>query len=211
VTTAARARARRDLVARAALEERMRLTGEVHDVAGHGFAVVAMHAGVALLVLDERPDQARASLEAIKATSEQALGELRGMLDAVQSDGGLVRVAELVDEMRASGLAVSLEMESLALPDDADQVAYRVVREALTNVLRHAGPTTAAVRIARDGGDALVRVRDGGRGTPVLRPGRGLSGMRRRVEAIGGRFEAGPVAGGGFEVAAHLPLREVAS
>ncbi|MGH9245421.1 MAG: sensor histidine kinase [Acidimicrobiales bacterium] len=214
VTAAGRERARRDLVARAALEERMRLASEVHDVAGHGFALVAMHAGVALLVFDEQPVQARASLEAIKATSDKSLSELRGRLDTFHphdqdGDAGLARVGALVDDVRAGGLPVELELEDLTLSEDADAVAYRVVQESLTNVLRHAGPTTADVRIVRVRDQVLVQVVDRGRGAPngALSAGRGLTGMRSRVEAVGGRFEAGPHEAGGFRVAARLPLR----
>jgi signal transduction histidine kinase len=201
----ARERERRDLVARAAIEERMRIAGEVHDVAGHGFAVVAMQAGVALLVFDEQPDQARASLEAIKAASTESLAGLRGMLDAVTQDRtGLAGVPELVERVRAGGLPVDLELAAVGSRGDVDLVAFRVVQESLTNVLRHAGPTRAEVRVTRDDADIVVRVADRGRGTagPV---GRGLAGMRRRVEAVGGSLATGPREGGGFEVLARLP------
>lgn len=210
VRAAARVQARRDLMARAAGEERVRLAGEVHDVAGHGFALVAMHAGVALLVFDERPDQARASLEAIKATSERSLAALRGTLDAFhlrEGGPGLADVGALVDEVRAVGLAVDLTTDELTLSEDVDAVVYRVVQESLTNVLRHAGPTAAEVRVVRVGDDVLVRVADRGCGVDgVVAEGRGLAGMRSRVEAVGGRFEAGPEEGGGFAVAARMPL-----
>jgi signal transduction histidine kinase len=202
VTAAARERARQDLVARTAAAERVRLAGEVHDVAGHGFALVAMHAGIALLVLDERPDQARASLEAIKAASDASLANLRGMLDAFHGGTGTIR--ELVDDVRAAGLPVELTLADVHLAGEAEAVAFRVVQESLTNVLRHAGPTTASVRVAADGGEVLVQVRDrGAGGTPA--EGRGLTGLHRRVEAVGGRFAAGPRDGGGFEVTAWLP------
>jgi len=211
VLAAARERTRRELVARVALEERMRMAGEVHDVAGHGFAVVAMQAGVALLVFDEQPDQARRSLEAIQATSATSLTELRSMLDAFHPrERGLASLGDLVEQVRAGGLPVELDMENpdTALANDVEAVAYRVVQESLTNVLRHAGPTKAGVRIARLGDELLVQVLDRGRGSPRPSPhqGRGLTGMRSRVEAVGGRFEAGPREGGGFRVAAHLPL-----
>jgi signal transduction histidine kinase len=211
VIAAARAQARRDLISRASSEERARLAGEVHDVAGHGFALVAMHAGVALLVLDEQPDQARASLEAIKATSDRSLAGLRGMLDVFHPrDGGpgLADVDALISDVRAGGLTVNLVMDELTLTEEVDGVAYRVVKESLTNVLRHAGPTTAEVRITRVGDDVLVRVIDRGRGTHggVAAEGRGLAGMRSRVEAVGGRFEAGSPDGGGFAVTARMPV-----
>ncbi|MPZ84993.1 MAG: sensor histidine kinase [Actinophytocola sp.] len=205
----ARDRERRDLVARAAIEERMRIAAEVHDVAGHGFAVVAMQAGVALVVFDEQPDQVRASLEAIKAASAESLAGLRGMLDAVARDRtGLAGVPELVERVRAGGLPVELELERMEpggeIDGEIDMVAFRVVQESLTNVLRHAGPTRAEVRVARDGTGVVVEVKDRGRGTPGP-PGRGLDGMRRRVEAAGGTLVTGPRDGGGFAVLARLP------
>lgn len=215
VVHAARDRARRDLVARVALEERMKIASEVHDVAGHGFAVVAMQAGVALLVFDEQPAQARKSLEAIQTTSTKSLTELRGMLDTfypdepLAEDAGLARLDELVNQVRAGGLPVELEMENMdgTLTRDVDAVAYRVVQESLTNVLRHAGPTSAAVRITRRDNELLVRVQDDGRGSSSeVEPGRGLMGMRKRVEAAGGRLAAGPREGGGFLVTATLPI-----
>lgn len=209
VTADARERARRDLVARAAAAERVRLAGEVHDVAGHGFALAAMHAGIALLVLDESPDQARASLEAIKATSDASLAGLRGMLDAFHplDHAGLAGIGALIDEVRAAGVPVELTMAEVALTEEADAVAYRVVQESLTNVVRHAGPTIAHVQVTPADGDVLVRVGDRGRGVADSAPasGRGLAGLRSRVEAVGGRFTAGPRTGGGFQVTARLP------
>jgi signal transduction histidine kinase len=229
VRTTAAERARHDLVARAGLEERMRVAQEVHDVAGHGFAAVAMQAGVALLVLEERPDQARQSLEAIRETSTQALTELRATLGAfhppresrpvpssaagaapMADETGLGSLHALVERVRAGGLPVDLEVEraEVTLPPEADAAAYRVVQEALTNVLRHAGPTRALVRVTRQGDEVVVEVADRGRGTAEASPvgGRGLPGMRARVESAGGSLAAGPRVGGGFQVVARLPL-----
>jgi signal transduction histidine kinase len=216
VRSAATRRARQELVARAALEERMRVAGEVHDVAGHGFAAVAMQAGVALLVFDEQPDQAKESLEAIRSTSLHALGDLRMMLDAFERRGGeehggvasqgLRDLEALVDNVRAAGLPVQLSLEDVAVPDDVGHVAYRVVQEALTNMLRHAGPTTAEVRVHRDQGTLVVEVLDGGIGAKDVRPGIGLTGMRNRVVAVGGELVAQPRTGGGFRVSARLPI-----
>jgi signal transduction histidine kinase len=234
---AARVRARQELVARVALEERMKMAGEVHDVAGHGFAVVAMQAGVALLVFDEQPAQVRKSLEAIQATSAKSLTELRSMLDTFHRtdsggndrpacsaarppesdlppdaacDAGLAGLGDLVDQVRTGGLPVDLEVENMetTLAEDIDVTAYRVVQESLTNVLRHAGPARAVVRLARLGDELLVQVVDTGRGQAADSPrlGRGLTGMRNRVEDVGGRLETGPREGGGFRVAARLPL-----
>jgi signal transduction histidine kinase len=230
VRSAAAERARHDLVARVALEERMRVAQEVHDVAGHGFAAVAMQAGVALLVLEERPDQARRSLEAIRETSTRALTELRGTLDAFhppREDGllvgssaagaapvvdaiGLGGLHALVGQVQAGGLPVDLQVEptDVTLPPEADAAAYRVVQEALTNVLRHAGPTRALVRVTREDDEVVVEVADRGRGTAEAAPagGRGLPGMRARVESAGGSLTVGPRVGGGFQVVARLPL-----
>jgi signal transduction histidine kinase len=219
VRSAAARRARQELVARAALEERMRVASEVHDVAGHGLAAVAMQAGVALLVFDEQPKQARESLEAIQSTSVQALSDLRMLLDAFDrrtgaEPGGTGAVAgqglgdldALVDRIRAAGLPVQLSLEDVAVPEDVGQVAYRVVQEALTNVVRHAGPTTAEVRVHRDQGTLVVEVLDGGVGAQDVRPGLGLTGMRNRVVAVGGELVAQPRTGGGFRVCARLPI-----
>lgn len=213
VVASARERARRDLVAAAALDERARLAGEVHDVAGHGFAVVAMQAGVALQVLDDDPEQARASLAAIRTTSSAALAELRGMLDMLHpdepNDRGLADVPRLVEQLRDGGLTVELDVDSdgQAPVKQVDAVAYRVVQESLTNVLRHAEASSAEVRIRWSDGELVVHVRNHGHGTSSAGPpGRGLTGMRKRVEAVGGRLEAIPHDDGGFAVTAHLPL-----
>jgi signal transduction histidine kinase len=229
VRATAAERARHDLVARAALEERMRVAQEVHDVAGHGFAAVAMQAGVALLVLEERPDQARQSLEAIRETSTTALTQLRATLDAFHPPGeatpvassaaetprvgeeiGLGGLPALVDHVQAGGLPVDLQVDrsDVTLPPEVDAVAYRVVQEALTNVLRHAGPTRALVRVGWEDDEVVVQVADCGRGTVQGAPagGRGLPGMRARVEAAGGSLATGSHDGGGFQVVARLPL-----
>ena len=240
VQTAAlsRERSRRDLIARGAMAERVKLAAEVHDVAGHGFALVAMQAGVALLDFDTRPGQARRSLEAIRTTSAKSLTALRAMLGTFHHEApghhetpghheapgvepppveppiervGLSGIVDLVDGVRASGLPVRLDIRGLDRTPDADAsaVTYRVVQESLTNVLRHAGPTTAEVTIAQqDDGRLAVRVQDRGRGVTGEPPAaaRGLVGMRRRVEAAGGSFAACPRADGGFRVEAHLPM-----
>ncbi|WP_207892322.1 sensor histidine kinase, partial [Streptacidiphilus pinicola] len=228
VLHAARTRAREDLVARTALEERMRIAGEVHDIAGHGFALVTMQAQVALLVFDEQPEQARRSLEAVRDTSSTALADLRRMLDtfhprpdprtpampaalAAPGPAGVAGLTELIGQVRAGGLPVGVAVDvGGELPEPLNAAVYRVVQEALTNVLRHAGPTRAEVSIDRQDGEVLVRVTDRGSGTPatVGPPGRGLTGMRRRVEDLHGRLETGPLDGGGFRVEARLPLPE---
>jgi signal transduction histidine kinase len=203
VRAAAAARERRDLAARAALEERIRISREVHDVAGHGFAVIAMQAGVALVVLDERPGQARESLTGIRAAAGEALAALRRVLDEPAPADEPADLPALVDRARAAGLPVTLELGPL--PPEVGGLVYRVVRESLTNVIRHAGPTEAVVTVVPDGGHLVVTVADRGSG-PAGEPGRGLAGLRERVEAVGGTFAAGPRDGGGFTVKARLPV-----
>jgi len=218
---AGRERGRRDLIARGAMAERVKLAAEVHDVAGHGFALVAMQAGVALLDFDSKPGQARRSLEAIRTTSAKSLTALRAMLGTIHheapatgpppvEESGLAGVVELVDGVRASGLPVRLDLRGLdRTPEEpTGAVAYRVVQESLTNVLRHAGPTTAEVTIAQDDDRLVVCVQDRGRGVTGEPRGsaRGLAGMRRRVEAAGGSFAAGPRDDRGFRVEARLPM-----
>ena len=241
VRAAAARQARRDLAAQAALRERIRMSREVHDVAGHGFAVIAMQAGVALVVLDKQPGQARASLEAIRAAAIAALTELRGVLEpepaadpavpgpaelpepaaapAVPGPAempepaadpaalGLADVPGLVERARAAGLPVVLrDAAAGTVPAGTGAVAYRVVRESLTNVIRHAGPTKAAVTLERDGGTLVVTVADRGPGAGAGTAGRGLAGLRARVEAAGGTFDAGAGVDGGFTVRARLPV-----
>jgi signal transduction histidine kinase len=206
VAVAARERARRDLMARAALEERMRIAGTVHDVVGHGLALVAMQAGVALLVFDEQPDQARRSLEAIRTTTAESLTELRGMLDSIHPGQSEKDIPDLVDRVRAGGLPVELNADLDALDHETGAIVYRVVQESLTNVVRHAGPTSAEVLITKQDNELRLQVGDRGRGPAGGDEGRGLAGMRKRVEEAGGTFESGRREGGGFHVVATLPL-----
>jgi signal transduction histidine kinase len=221
VRSAAVRRARGELAAKAAWEERIRVAKEVHDAAGHGFAAVVMQAGVALLVFDEQPEQARRSLEAIRSTGVDALAELRTMLDTFHqwswpdpelpagAAPGMPGIASLVDHVRAAGLPVELSVDVPAVPEETGRVAYRIVQEALTNALRHAGPTTAVVRVQREQDTLVVEVLDRGAGVEEVRPARGLAGMRERVTAVGGELTVESRPGGGFRVSARLPMVEV--
>ncbi|MEV4798590.1 histidine kinase [Nonomuraea sp. NPDC049421] len=184
--------------------ERARIAGVVHDVAGHGLAAIAMQAGVALVTLDDDPEQARASLLAIKETSTTALAQLRAALDGIDPpDGDLAR---LIDGVRAAGLPVDLDPPHLAVPARLQDTVYQVVRESLTNVLRHAGPTRAFVRASESADAFMVEVCDRGTGPRTEDvEGRGLSGMRARVLEAGGHLTTGPREGGGFQVLAHFP------
>ncbi|MEU4411053.1 histidine kinase [Streptosporangium sp. NPDC023963] len=187
--------------------ERARIAGEVHDVAGHGLATIAMQAGVALLVFDERPDQVRESLEAIRSTSVRALGQLRSALDLIDPGTSVDHdLSRLVDGVRAAGVPVDVEPAAPDVPAHLEGVVYRVVRESLTNVLRHAGPTRALVRVTGDPHAFVLEVADRGSGpSGTAAEGRGLAGMRARVTEVGGAFDAGPREGGGFRVVARFP------
>ncbi|TMR91388.1 sensor histidine kinase [Nonomuraea basaltis] len=183
--------------------ERARIAGEVHDAAGHGLAAIAMQAGLALVTLDDDPEQARASLRAIRETSTTALAQLRAALDGIDPPGG--DLTGLIDGMRAAGLLVDVEPPGFSVPAHLQGTVYRVVRESLTNVLRHAGPNRALVRVSDDPHEFVLEVADRGLGWAGSGEGRGLAGMRARVAEAGGRFTAGPREGGGFQVVARFP------
>ena len=203
----AMARERAGLIARGADEERLRVAREVHDIAGHGFAVVAMQAGVALTVFDEQPAQARVSLEAIRSASEHALAELQATLDTLHASASTARdVPDLVERVRGGGLPVALTItgDPGALGERESATVYRLVQEALTNVLRHAGPTAAEVDVEYGAREVSVAVRDRGTGG-AAEPGRGLRGLRQRVEELHGTFTARKRPTGGYEVAATIP------
>ncbi|MEV4808227.1 sensor histidine kinase [Micromonospora avicenniae] len=218
--TAARNRA--EEARRLADAERLRVAQEVHDVVGHGLAAIHMQAEIALHLLEKRPEQAQTALTAISGTSKEALDELRVTLAVVRrGDGpaerapapGLGQVPALRDRLAGAGLPVTVQIdgEPAALPVAVDLAAYRVIQESLTNVLRHAGPATAAVRIRYASTEVEVEVTDTGRGVAEAgraTTGSGLAGMRERVTVLGGSFAAGPAADGGFRVHARLPLEE---
>jgi signal transduction histidine kinase len=214
---------RRDEMRRQADAERLRVAQEVHDVVGHGLAAITMQAEIALHLLAKEEDrtggsaQAEAALTAISRTSRESLDELRATLGAVRRGAevddrspapGLARLAALADRTRAVGVPVSVDVDEAAggLPAAVDLAAYRIVQEALTNVLRHAGSATAAVRVARSGDHLTVEVSDTGRGGTPAPGGHGLAGMRERVAALGGSLHAGPRPQGGFAVTATLPV-----
>lgn len=222
VGTATRARresasaARSEQALRAASEEQLRMAQDLHDVVGHGLAVIAMQAGVALHLMDRDPEQARASLQAIRALSRESLDGLRVELDLLRGDPGraarrpapgLAELELLAERVSAGGVEVQLAVGVRAddLPPWLGEIAYRVVQEALTNVLRHADADRAEVSVERAGAELVVRVSDSGRGAVDLVEGNGMRGMRERVEAMGGRFCAGRRSAGGFEVVARLP------
>ena len=199
----------------AAVQEQLRMAQDLHDGVGHGLAVIAMQAGVGLHVLERDPAAARGALEAIRDSARESLDALRAELAQVSGDApprrprsGLAELEGLVGRVRSAGLDVEVSGSAGALPEPVDAVAFAVVQEGLTNVLRHASAGTAQVRLDRSPDRLAVVVEDDGRGTPG-RPapeGMGLRGMRERVQALGGELSAGPAAAGGFVVRAVLPL-----
>jgi signal transduction histidine kinase len=215
-------RTRAEEARRRAGEERMRIARELHDVLAHNISLINVQAGVALHLMDEQPGQSRTALAAIKQASNDALGELRSVLDVLrQGDeapprapaSGLAQLDSLVAGAGATGLEVRTRVEGLArpLPAGTDLVAFRIVQESLTNVTRHAGPASATVLVRYGPDDLTVRVDDDGRG-PVAATGpgngNGIRGMRERVAALGGELTTGPRPGGGFRVQARLPIDE---
>ncbi|QHA03052.1 sensor histidine kinase [Streptomyces broussonetiae] len=217
----ARERADRAQAARRrADEERLRIARELHDVLAHSISVINVQAGMGLALLDSDPEQARTALTTIKAASKEALGEVRQVLDTLRAPGaaprtpapGLDRLPELVEQAAAAGLTVEVQGEPSHLPPGADLAAFRIVQEALTNVVRHSGSRHARVSFARDGDALRLRIDDDGpaTGADAGGSGNGLAGMRERAAALGGAIEAGPRPDGGFRVIAVLPsqLRE---
>jgi signal transduction histidine kinase len=208
---------------RRASEERLRIARELHDVLAHNISMINVQAGVALHLLDEKPEQARPALTAIKQASKDALTELRSVLGVLrrvdEEDGSkdpaptLARLDDLISRAKAAGLSVSKDVEGSVrpLPAPVDLAAFRIVQEALTNVLRHAGASTSTVLVRYADDAVTVQVDDDGRGSGPRSPGSGsgIVGMRERAESVGGSLEAGPrPGGGGFRVRARLPLEE---
>ncbi|MEU7059153.1 sensor histidine kinase [Streptomyces sp. NPDC046197] len=213
----ARERAERAQAARRrADEERLRIARELHDVLAHSISVINVQAGVGLALLDTDPEQARTALTTIKAASKEALGEVRQVLATLRTPGdaprapapGLDRLPELVQQAASAGLTVDVEGDSPSLPPGTDLAAFRIVQEALTNVVRHSGSRHARVHLEH-GGDALrLRIDDDGPATCAEAggTGHGLAGMRERAAALGGTIDAGPRPDGGWRVHAVLPL-----
>ena len=222
--TAELEQAREELARRAVVEERLRLARELHDVVAHAMSVIAVQSGVGAHVAASRPQEVGKALAAIEATSRAALEELRRLLGVLRQDSepqasltpvpGLADLDSLLAEVAKVGLAVRLRVEGTPspLPPGVDLSAYRIVQEALTNVVKHAGPAHAQVTIGYRDQEVTVEVTDDGRGavTPAgdgrAGTGHGLIGMRERVAVFGGDLEVGPRPGGGFRVAARLPL-----
>ncbi len=219
-------RTRDEAARRRAMEERLRIARELHDSLTHSISVIQVQAGVAVHLARKRGEDVPPALLAIQEAGADAVRELRATLGVLRSEedgdgSGLSQLDSLVARARAAGLPVTVTVTGAErpLPADVDQAAYRIVQEALTNVSRHAGcaagggPVTAAVHLHYTPGTLSIQVDDDGKGTVTsagTRPsgsGLGLAGMRERVSALGGRFQAGPQDHGGFQVRAELPAR----
>ncbi|MFI7633032.1 sensor histidine kinase [Nonomuraea sp. NPDC049400] len=207
---------------RAVALERMQIARELHDVVAHHMSVISVQAGLGRYVASSEPETARQALEVIALTSSAALTEMRRLLSILRVEPagedeelytttpGLERLPALVERMRLAGLSIDMTVEGTArpLPTGLDLCAFRIVQEALTNVLKHAGDD-ARVRIVVTYGpaDLALRITDDGRGTRATTPGgHGLLGMAERVKLYRGAITTGPLPQGGYDVAASFPL-----
>jgi signal transduction histidine kinase len=217
-----RARGERRVAERrqAVLEERARIARDLHDILSHTVSVMVVQAAAADDVFESNPERAREALRRTEEAGRQALAELRSFLRTVRADAEaddvapqptLADVRRLTETMGETGLAVTLLREGDGdVPLGVQVSVYRIVQEALTNTLRHARASAAEVLVRVDRSEVRVRIRDDGRGVaPSRGGGQGLVGMRERASLLGGTLHAGPRPdGAGFEVEAHLPVRE---
>jgi signal transduction histidine kinase len=203
-------------------EERLRIARDLHDVIAHGIATIHMQSGAALHVLERHPEQAAPALAAIKQLSKQTLDELRMTVGVLRDDEelplaptpGLEQLGALIDNARGAGITINVDCDSrpASVPAAVDVAAYRIVQEALTNVMRHAGANaTASVTVRHTADEVTVEVVDDGRGAASAVDahdggGHGIAGMSERAVTVGGSVVAGPQPGGGFRVLARLPL-----
>ncbi len=204
------------------MAERLRIARELHDLVAHSTGIIAIQAGSGRRVFDARPDEARDALAAIEAISRETLSGLRrmvtGLRRADQEPGagqeslgaapGLADIDRLAATARDAGVRVEVEWRGSRepLPADIDLSAFRIIQEAVTNVVRHAGTSQCHVSIGQEDGRLSIGVTDGGRGGTTAGTGYGITGMRERAALLGGDFSAGPRPGGGFRVAAGLPV-----
>jgi signal transduction histidine kinase len=217
-------RTRDEAARRRAMEERLRIARELHDSLTHSISVIQVQAGVAVHLARKRGEDVPPALLAIQEAGADAGRELRETLGVLRSEedadgSGLSQLDSLVARARAAGLPVTVTVTGAQrpLPPEADQAAYRIVQEALTNVSRHAGAASASVHLHYTPDTLSIRVDDDGKGqvtstgtgngTRASGPGLGLVGMRERVSALGGQLQAGPRDSGGFRVRAELPAR----
>ncbi len=203
---------------RAVGEERARISRELHDVVAHSVSVMTVQASAVRRLLKPEQEREREALLVVEETGRQALTEMRRLLGIMREEGvsaerapqpGLATIGDLVEHVREAGLPVELTVqgEPVKLPPGVDLSAYRIVQEALTNALRHAGPARAWVAVRYGGDDVEIEVENDGRSDSDGEVGgHGLVGMRERVALCGGELTAGPRKGGGFSISARLPV-----
>jgi signal transduction histidine kinase len=207
---------------RGVTEERMRIARELHDVVAHSMSVITVQAGFGNLVIDDQPAQARAALGAIETTGREALAEMRRLLGMLRDDGpaalapapGLGELDHLVAQTAKAGVRVQVKItgEPRPLPSGIDLSAFRIVQEALTNVVKHAETASCRLAIAYAEHELFIEITDDGRGGPAVNGhGHGLIGMRERVHLYGGTVQAAPLPGRGFRVTASLPVARAAA
>lgn len=210
----------RDAAQAAIADERARIARELHDVVAHAISVIVLQARGGRRLLDEDPEETRGALSTIEHTGQQALTEMRRLVGLLREDDaaialapqpGLAGLEALVGHVREAGLPVEVRVEGspVPLPPGVDLSAFRIVQEALTNALKHAGPARARVLLSYQGDGIVIDVSDDGLGAASgMRDGagQGLVGIRERVTLFGGEIDAGPAAGGGFAVRARLPF-----
>jgi signal transduction histidine kinase len=208
--------------AAAVTAERLRIARELHDMVAHSMGVIAIQAGVGRRVIDTQPAEAHNALAAIEATSREALAGLRSTLGAPRPAGpgpgpapapldpapGLGGLARLAATAMGAGVRVEVRWrgDRRPLPADVDLSAFRIIQEAVTNVIRHAGTARCQVIIDQNDGEMAIEVTDDGRGGAGDGTGYGIAGMRERADLVGGQLSAGPRPEGGFRVTARLPL-----
>jgi signal transduction histidine kinase len=202
-------------------EERARIAREMHDVVAHNVSVMVVQASAARRMIDHDPARAREALTSVEQTGREALAEMRRMLDVLRAEDERAALAPqpsideleaLIELAREAGLDVELEVEGerRRVSSGVDLSAFRIVQEALSNTIKHAGAAHARVRLRFGDDEMEVDVVDDGHGARSAGQngrGQGLVGMRERVAMLGGRLEAGYRANGGFEVRATLPLK----
>jgi len=207
------------LSALAAQNERTAIARELHDIVAHSVTVMLLGVRGARDVLPTEPAVAAETLERVESVAEESLAELRRMLTVLREPAedaqlrpqpSLDQLTDLVEGYRDSGMPVTLEVSGVRrpLPSGVELSVYRIVEEALTNVLKHAKPTRVRVLLDFEDDRLGVKVHDDGPPQVPGPPGHGLAGMRERVAVLNGHLDAGPLPGGGFEVAARLPVGE---
>ncbi len=220
---AARLEQERETKAREAVDaERARIARELHDIVSHSISVIVVQTQAVRRMLGAEHRQQSDDLRAVETVGRQAMAEMRRMLGVLRAgpgrielepQPGLGQLPRLLEQTRAAGLPVDLAVEGqeTPLPPGVDLAAYRIIQEALTNVMKHAGPATAVVTVGYRDRELDIRIEDDGQRPIQIAPGgNGLVGMRERVAVYGGRLDFGAVSERSFQVSAHLPIREEA-